>query len=334
MKNNNSKTNKDSQFSNIRRTVLENLNMNPDWISILNKNPIPHIIKEGKPGEVFLLLKNVYGLDHKHALFRLVESAVFKQQAIHRISNKKYIPQENEFNDELAFYFQLQKIHQLVDLGATDYLNPIKSEIIKLMSFQDQNGRFPMNYHHHAHACNLLFALGLEGNKLIDKAIHFLLSRQRKDGGWIHRHNIPKSAKYDSAKSCIWTTAEIAMLLSKRKIFKNSDYLFKANLFLINNYLNTNKSTLLSKSDSWECLSINHRSEHMFAGGTLKILEIFLNSKELDLKITKKMINWMIDQQMDNGLFPKIANKYPVQDMLVTNRFLLVVKKYFQIIQV
>ena len=93
-----------------------------------------------------------------------------------------------------------------------------------------------------------------------------------------------------------------------------------------------NISTLLSKSDSWECLSINHTLEHMFAGGTLKVLEILLNSKSNDIKKIKKMISWLIEQQMENSLFPKIANKRPISDILVTNRVLCVFKKYFQII--
>ena len=320
-----------SEFADTRETVLHNLNTNPEWVGSLNQNPIPYIIKKGKPGDVFLLLKNVYGLDHNHALYRLVELAVFKQQALHKISNKNY-ESSKDVDNEILFYYQLQKIHQLVDLGATDYLNVIKDQIIKLMNFQDENGRFPMNYHHHAHACNLLIDLGLEGNKLIDRGIHFIISRQRDDGGWLHRNNLPKGLKYQDASSCIWTTAEISLLLTKRTIFRNSKNLSNAKSFLISNYLNKNTSTLLSKSDSWECLSINHTSEHMFAGGTLKILEILLNSKSNDIKKIKKMINWLVEQQMENSLFPKIANKHPISDILVTNRALCVFKKYFQMI--
>ena len=321
--------NKKIEFSNTRKTILDNLNTEPEWITNLNHNPIPEIIKKGNPAEVFLLLKNIYELTHTHALYRLVESAAFKQKSMHKISAKNN--NKNDDSNDLKFYYQLQKVHQLVDLGATDYLNVIKEEIIKLMSFQDENGRFPMNYHHHAHACNLLIDLGLGGNKLIDKGINWILTRQRDDGGWIHINNIPKGIKNDEMSSCIWTTAEIARLLTKRNIFKGSNNLLNAKVFLKNNYLNKNKSTLLSKLDSWECLTVNHTSEHMFAGGTLKILEIFLNSKVVDIKFINKMIDWLKDQQMDNGFFPKIANKHPVPDILVTNRALCVMKKYFEI---
>ena len=319
-----------STFSYTRETVLNNLNTHPEWVEELDKNPIPYIIKKGKPGEVLLLLKNVYGLDHNHALYRLVESGVFKQQALHRIASKN-IENFNETNNEPLFYLQLQKMHQLVDLGATGYLNVIKEQIVKLMNFQDKNGRFPMNYHHHAHACNLLLDLGVGGNKLIDKAINFIISRQRDDGGWLHRNNLPKGMKYDNAPSCIWTTAEISLLLSKRNIFKGSNALANSKAFLLDNYLNKNKSTLLPKADAWECLSINHTSEHMFAGGTLKILEILLNTKIDDVKKIKKMITWLIDHQMEDSLFPKIANKHPISDIIVTNRVLYVIKKYFEI---
>ena len=96
--------------------------------------------------------------------------------------------------------------------------------------------------------------------------------------------------------------------------------------------MNKNKSTLLPKSDAWECLTVNHTSEHMFAGGTLKILEIFLNSKVENIKHIKKMIDWLKAQQMENSLYPKIANKHPVPDILVTNRVLFIFKKYSKFI--
>ena len=155
---------------------------------------------------------------------------------------------------------------------------------------------------------------------------------QRKDGGWLHRNNVPKGMKYENLPSCIWTTAEISLLLSKRSIFRNSKSISDSKAFLLDNYLNKNKSTLLPKSDAWECLSINHTSEHMFAGGTLKILEIFLNSKVENIKHIKKMIDWLKAQQMENSLYPKIANKHPVSDILVTNRVLFIFKKYSKFI--
>ena len=91
------------------------------------------------------------------------------ESEIHKVANKNIF--EKNADREVLFYFQLQKIHQLVNLGATDYLNVIKDEIVKLMSFQDENGRFPMQYHHHAHACNLLFDLGLQpvSNRFLKK---------------------------------------------------------------------------------------------------------------------------------------------------------------------
>ena len=152
---------------------------------------------------------------------------------------------------------------------------------------------------------------------------------QRDDGGWIHINNLPKGSDQNKAPSCIWTTAEIAKLLTKRSIFKGSDNLLKAKSFLENNYLNNNKSTLLSKSDSWECLVVNHTSEHMFAGGTLKILEIFLNSTCTDIKLIEKMIEWLKNQQLEDSFFPKIVNKHPITDISVTNRALYVMKKYY-----
>ena len=44
------------------------------------------------------------------------------------------------------------------------------------------------------------------------------------------------------------------------------------------------------------------------------------------------MIDRLKNQQMDDSFFPKIANKHPVPDILVTNRVLHVMKKYSEII--
>ena len=94
MKNNKFKSNNNrsniqvSEFSITRQTISDNLILKPDWVKVLNQNPIHYIIKKGNPAEVFLLLKNVYKLTHSHALYRLVESAVFKQKALHKIANK------------------------------------------------------------------------------------------------------------------------------------------------------------------------------------------------------------------------------------------------------
>ena len=115
--------NNKSQFANTRKTILENLNTKPEWIEELNSNPIPKIINKGNPAEVFSLLKNVYGLTHTHALYRLVESAVFRQKNLHKIAARQ--DNQKDTSKDLRFYYQLQKIHQLVDLGATDYLNVI-----------------------------------------------------------------------------------------------------------------------------------------------------------------------------------------------------------------
>ena len=96
-----------------QKTILDNLNLAPDWVEQLNQNPIPYIIKHGNPAEVFLLLKNVYELTYTHALYRLVESAAFKQKALHKIANKNYHTESNKnLDSELLFYLQLQKVHQ------------------------------------------------------------------------------------------------------------------------------------------------------------------------------------------------------------------------------
>ena len=61
-----------SEFSNTRKIILNNLDITPNWVEELPQNPIPYIVKNGNPGEVFLLLRNVYKLTYTHVLYRLV----------------------------------------------------------------------------------------------------------------------------------------------------------------------------------------------------------------------------------------------------------------------
>ena len=92
---------------------------------------------------------------------------------------------------------------------------------IQAMDFQNPDGRFPGLYHHHARMCYLLMRLGLQGNRLLDRAFHWIVERQREDGGWLHRSMIQKGKSIKSQKSCIWTSSEILLVqchVNKEKI--------------------------------------------------------------------------------------------------------------------
>ena len=330
MQNISNKKSHSNTYKDDRSIILKNIDISEPWMSALKHNPISSIINKGLPSDVFLLLRNLYKYDHKHTLYRLAEQAVFKQSGLHRIFHKgsdKF--QDKRLDTNELFFNQLQRIHLIADFGATNYLNPVKDEIVSLLKFQNSDGRFPLYYQHNAHACIQLIKLGMEGSVMIDKCIHWLLKRQRHDGGWLHKNNLPTGKKYDKAKSCIWTTAEIASLLSMRSLFRKSNATDAAITFLYKNILMDNaSSTLLNNKDSWEHLHISPDPQFMFAGGSLKILEILSSvGYNCSDKKYKKLYNWLLEQQLDSGFFPRISSKMPIDDTQTTIRALVVIKK-------
>jgi hypothetical protein len=195
------------------------------------------------------------------------------------------------------------------------------------MRFQNDDGRFPMYYHHHAHALRILLKLGITGNRLIDRGINWVIKRQRDDGGWIHRGNVPTGKSIDKIPSCIWTTAEIAALLSEKSGFKKSESLQRACEFLLSNIEKDNLSTLLPDANAWNQFSITSNSNSMFAGGTLKVLEILLSAGYNPSKPQfKKIYKWFLDQQMDDGMFPMVAGKNPIANEAVSVRAMALIR--------
>ena len=316
---------KNKTYKEDRLVIKKNIDLSEEWVDKLKVNPINQIIKNGMPSEVFLLIKDVFGYNHKHTLYRLAEKAAFKQSGLHKIFHKgqdKFIDINLDKNQ--LFFNQLQRIHLIADFGATSYLDPVKKEVIKLLEFQNEDGRFPLYYQHNAHACNELIRLGMEGNVNIDKCANWLIKRQRDDGGWIHKNNLIGNKKLTNTKSCIWTTAEIALFLSKRTLFRQSESNKKACSFLLENILSPNSdSSLLSNEDNWNQLHISSDPEYMFSGGTLKVLEILsLAGYNCSNKIYKKLYEWLLAQQLENGFYPRKVSQLKIADTLTTIKVL------------
>ncbi len=330
-KSNNRRKNFVKREDSFQFRMLKSVDVTPEWISALNYNPLPKLIRKGSPITAFKLIKDVYNLEKHHRLFREGEKRVFLQRALQRLLKTdltKFVEQlDNEKRSSLAFLELLKISHNVYELGGNKFFPPVKDIIIQLMKFQAEDGRFPLLYHHHSHACFLLLQMGMRGNRLLDKSITWIANRQREDGGWLHRSTVAKGNNYDNEPSCIWTTAEVLQLLSLRqKMFKT--HALKASEFLLNRVLQENNSTLMSAQENWDKLGITHTSEGMFTGGTYKVLQGVVNCGYTpeDMRV-RKMLNWLIEQQMEDGYFPKIAGHMPIADENVTVNILKLVQE-------
>ncbi|MBC8214390.1 MAG: hypothetical protein ISR90_06705 [Candidatus Marinimicrobia bacterium] len=307
----------------------------PDWIKVLKVNPIPKILDSGKPADILALQRNILGMERMSDPFRQLEKRVNHQEKLQKLfrdqirfnDEKKNISTKQQIKEGLLFHKQLSLTHHLMQLGGRKYYGPVRDVILALMKFQREDGRFPLLYHHHAHACWLLLKLGLEGNRILDRAIFWIVNRQREDGGWLHRSMTPKAKEYQNAESCIWTSAEILQMLSHRNIYISKDVTKRACEFLLSKVLHKNSTSLFPSEDTWDHLSASIKGDAMFLGGTLKVLDSVVRCgyNPTDQRV-KKMYNWLLEQQMDNGLFPAIAGKMPQANYDVTVRVLEVIK--------
>jgi hypothetical protein len=314
-----------------RRTILENINAEPEWVSKLDKNPITHLIMKCSPITTLNMLKDVYRMKHPHPLYALAEKNTFSHLKLKQLISQgaKSLPEQDDenMNRDMRFFSQLQLLHQIDERGGNRHIAKVRYHIVEFMRFQNDDGRFPMYYHHHAHALRILLKLGIQGNRLIDRGINWVIKRQRDDGGWIHRANVPAGKSIDKIPSCIWTTAEIAALLSEKSGFKKSDELKRACEFLLANIEKDNLSTLLPEANAWNQFKITSDSNLMFAGGTLKVLEILVRAGYNPSNPQfKKLYEWFIAQQMDDGLFPMVAGKMPIANEAVSVRAMALIR--------
>ena len=109
--------------------------------------------------------------------------------------------------------------------------------------------------------------------------------------------------------------------------FKKSDELKRACEFLLANIEKDNLSTLLPEANTWNQFKITSDSNLMFAGGTLKVLEILVRAGYNPSNPQfKKLYEWFIAQQMDDGLFPMVAGKMPIANEAVSVRAMALIR--------
>ncbi len=315
-----------------RKIIIDNLNLHPSWIDKCKVNPIKKLIKQGSPNTVIQTLFHLYDLRFPHSLYRLIEKPVFTHLKMKQLLNEEMyqLPKVDAGTEskDVLFFEYLKVLYQIVFRGGTKHLKGVGGFIIEFMKFQNKDGRFPLYYHHHAHALRLLMELGMGDNRHVDRGLQWVLKRQRDDGGWLHRANVPKGENYSKLQSCIWTTAEIALVISMKKGYRKSDELKKACEFLLKNQELDNKSTLLPERDSWNKFSSAADPVMMFAGGTLKVLKILANAGYNPSNPQfKKMYTWMIEQQLENGYYPMAVSKMPIESEWVTVQALSVIKQ-------
>ncbi len=228
-------------------------------------------------------------------------------------------------HNQMVLVGLLEKLSALAESGAQRGWPQITLSIQALVSLQQPDGRFPLLYHHHAAIGSLLISYGLIRNPTVHKAAHWILERQRDDGGWLHPH---MAGKGKSPPSCLWTTAEVMAFLTRYPTMRIKPKLQTAGEFLLANALEANTTALLPDAGAWNVLQTGSRGTQLFQGGTLKVLDSLSRAGFSPAhKTFKKLYRWLLEQQLPSGLFPGIVGRDGSGDSIVTVRVLELIQR-------
>ncbi len=305
------------------------------FMNRLRIDPLPVILDRAPANIKYLALKEFRYKEQE--LIEQVRAKVLADPEREKLLSEQdpegYWPTDSNYTIEerhkaMLFLEQLKNLTRLYNYGENLENDHVKKGLIALIKFQKTDGKFPLLLHHHGYALLLLNKFGLAGNPLVEKSYRWISKKQRHDGGWLSSTMLPKNSDHDKVKSCVWTTMVIVQAFSHHSRLKNSDISKKGAEFLLNHYLDTEAPSLFPEPNAWDYLLPNLNDQGMFRGGTLRFLETLAPLPEYHThKIFNKAIDWLMDQQFNDGLFPAIANISKKGDYMVSYRVLRLLKR-------
>ncbi len=316
--------------------LLKGVDLNPEWVHVLPVNPVPGLLR-GAPAGVLLRLLALLGekghrgmMDARRQLQRVAAlspevTRILKRQREDGTWPTETPPQQEGAGGQLILLGLLENLRALADLGGHRGWPMVARGLRAMLAFQHEDGRFPLPYHHHACIGRLLVDLGLGQNPAIHRAAHWIEQRQREDGGWLH----PQMAgRRRHPPSCIWTTAEVLAFIGKYPTLRVKERLTEAGEFLLEHALQPNTTSLLTEAEAWNRLEVGSKGAGLFHGGTLKVLDgLTLAGFNPSHSVFKKLYVWLLQQQQENGLFPRMAGRDMERDPMVTVRALEVIRR-------
>ncbi|MEE9465693.1 MAG: prenyltransferase/squalene oxidase repeat-containing protein [Candidatus Neomarinimicrobiota bacterium] len=312
------------------------VDLNPDWARVLPVPAISAVFNRGPEGARLRLLDLLVSkwTSQLKDVRRELRKEAGNSTAIQRILRTQLAdgtwaveaPSEPAgAHKQMVLVGLLERLYALAELGAQRGWPQVTLSIRAIVGFQLPDGRFPLLYHHHAAIGSLLISFGLIRNPTVHKAAHWILERQRDDGGWLHPH---MAGKGKSPPSCLWTTAEVMAFLARYPTMRIKPKLQTAGEFLLLNALEANTTSLLPDAGAWNVLRTGSRGTQLFQGGTLKVLDSLSRAGFSPAhKTFKKLYRWLLEQQLSNGLFPGIVGRDGSGDTMVTVRVLELVQR-------
>ena len=305
------------------------------WMRLLKIDPIPLIMDRAPVYIKYRTALEFFSEDS--ALIEELSEKLENDKARRKIlesqtDNGTWKLKENYSLEEqqraMQFLLQLKMLAQLYDLGCNKEMGPVQKAIIALLKMQKPDGKFPLHYHHHGLALLLLVKYGLGGNPFVDKGFRWIAKRQRVDGGWLSPATMKSGKSFKSSRSDIWASIVILQAFSSHSRLKRSETAMRAAEFILDSYLQKNETNLFPEAEAWNYLYTDYTDTGLFRGGTLRFIEALAPLYDFhEHPKFKKAVNWMLDQQMKDGLFPAVAGLSTKGDFNVTLRFLICLKE-------
>lgn len=300
------------------------------WMASLKKDPIPVLMKAAPLPIRYQILRDIVEDTKSEDLLALQNNLRKHQPRRKRLADQNSqglwpidgsVKGLNETQIQtLQFIKQLEVLHELVDLVVTHKQEKVilgMREVIRLLAEKKPQLRF----HHVSQAIYLVITFKLEGSPIIKDLIRDMLKQQNTDGGW--------SSLPEEKDSCLWSTLFFLWAMGSSEKFKGNRSLQKGLLYLKNNLLLQDQSRLLPGMQAWDTLISGTSGISILTGGSLRYLEtlqLFDDGKR-DRK-TDKLLDWLMDAQLKNGLWPSIVNRDKQGDYGVTLRVLKVMKHF------
>ena len=285
-------------MNKLKKEILEIVDLDPFWFS-LNKNPIPDIVKTAKSHQLITLLERIYGFKRINPVLGEVRYFHYKESIVIKINSdivsffEKKIDKKS-LTEDIVFE-TLQLLAKIIYFRVYNkkfiellFQKIIKLDMIGFTSFMKTKALF----------IYYLYILGFR-NIYIDKYLKQIADYQLIDGGWPEQINI-------NEESDIFTTLHIHRAFVANPIWRDKKFLSKSNKFLIDVHMQ--KTSSKDIIDRWSRLNVGYKSNNLFEGGTLILLESLINMNENNNRKIKSIINWIKSIQLNDGYFPYHAN--------------------------
>jgi hypothetical protein len=221
----------------------------------------------------------------------------------------------------LQLIHQLEVLHELAVLQTTGRQEKALAGMQELIRMLDTDQSQVLRLHHYLQAIHLALHYEVFDNPVIKQLVWDILKRQQADGGW---------ASLPGESSDYWTSLYLVRILGTAPRFEKNRSLRKGLKYLVQHVLEGGQSSLLPGMQAWDTLITGTRGLAVLGGGSLRLLETLqLYEDESVDRLQDKLVRWLRDIQLKNGLWPAIVGRDKQGDYQVTLRVLKALKHFY-----